>query len=191
MALKKEKKKEIVHELGKIIKDAKSFVFVNFHGLNVAGVSKVRRKLREEKLGYVVAKKTLLRRALAEHKFEGELPPLEGEVALVYLPAAPDAAQAGDEDSLAPAREIHGFSKELKDTLKIVGGIFEGKYLDAKAMLGIATIPTREVLIAQFVNLINSPIARLAIVLDQIAQKKGEAKGEAPTPAAETPPVTS
>ncbi|MDP3958217.1 MAG: 50S ribosomal protein L10 [bacterium] len=167
MALKKEKKKEIVSTLGKIIKDAKSFVFVNFHGLNVAGVSKVRRKLREENIGYMVAKKTLLKRALGEHTFEGELPPLDGEVALVY-----------GEDALAPARGIHSFSREFKDALKIVGGIFEGKYLDAKAMLGIATIPPKEVLIAQFVNLINSPIARLAVVLNQVAEKKGEATAQ-------------
>ncbi len=54
----------------------------------------------------------------------------------------------------------------------LIGGVFEGKFLDAKAMLSIATIPGREVLLAQFVNLINSPIQRLAIVLNRVAVKR-------------------
>lgn len=166
MALKKEKKIEIVDKLKKIIKSAKSMVFVNFHGLNVAGASELRKKLKTEKIGYVVSKKTLLKRALADTKFEGELPPLDGEVALAYL-SEPDG------DLLAPSREIYNFHKDHKEVIKIIGGVFEGKFIDAPAMLSIATIPGREVLIAQFVNLINSPITRLAVVLGQIAQKKG------------------
>lgn len=179
MALKKAKKIEVVVTLEKAIKGAKSFVFVNFHGLNVAGVSELRKKLRAHGIGYTVSKKTLLKRALDTAKFEGEMPVLDGEVALVY-----------GEDALAPAREVYGFHKEHRDVLKIIGGIFEGKYLDAAKMLSIATIPSREVLIAQFVNLINSPIARFAVVLNQIAEKKGTAAPvETPAPAAA--PVTS
>lgn len=161
MALTKEKKIEIVEKLKKLIKSAKSLVFVNFHGLNVADVTTLRKKLRAENIGYMVSKKTLLARAFAEEKFEGEIPALPGEIALVY-----------GNDSLAPSREIYNFHKDHKEVIKIVGGVFEGKYMDAAAMLSIATIPGREVLLAQFVNLINSPIQRFAVVLSEIVKKK-------------------
>ncbi|MEK7143380.1 MAG: 50S ribosomal protein L10 [Patescibacteria group bacterium] len=161
MAITKEKKIEIVEKLKKLINSAKSLVFVNFHGLNVADVTTLRKKLRAENIGYIVSKKTLLTRAFAEKKFEGEIPALLGEIALVY-----------GNDPLAPSREIYNFHKDHKETIKIVGGVFEGKYMDGVAMLRIATIPSREVLLAQFVNLINSPIQRFATALNQIAVKK-------------------
>lgn len=160
MAVTKQKKIETVDKLKKAIKSANSLVFVNFHGLNVAGVTKLRKALKEKSVGYTVAKKTLIKRALSEEKIEGEIPALDGEVALVY----------GKE--LTPASETYNFHKDHKDTLKIIGGVFEGKYLDQKAMLSIATIPSKEILIAQFVNLINSPIARFAVALGEIAKKK-------------------
>ena len=56
--------------------------------------------------------------------------------------------------------------------MSIIGGIFEGKFLGGPAMMEIAMIPSRETLYAQFVNLINSPIQRFAVVLDAIANSK-------------------
>jgi len=164
MAINKAKKGEIIEKLEKAVKSAKSLVFVNFHGLTVANVSALRRKLRAEKVGYTVSKKTLLRRVLDAAKYEGEMPAIEGEIALAY-----------GEDLLAPAREVWSFQKDHKETISIVGGVFDGKYMDKAAMLSIATIPSRETLIAQFVQLINSPIARFAVVVNQIAEKKGSA----------------
>lgn len=161
MALTKEKKIEVIEKLKKIVKSAKSLVFVNFHGLNVADVTSLRKVLRPLNIGYVVSKKTLLTRALSEIKMEGQLPELPGEIALAY-----------GEDMLAPSREIYNFHKDHKEKIKIVGGVFDGKYMDAVSMLSIATIPGREVLLAQFVNLINSPIQRFAVALSEIAKKK-------------------
>ena len=63
----------------------------------------------------------------------------------------------------------------LKEQIKILGGVFEGRYLNAIAMTEIATIPSKEVLIAQFVNLINSPIQRFAVALGAVAEQKGAA----------------
>lgn len=171
MALTKEKKIEIVEKLKKIVKSAKSLVFVNFHGLNVADVTVLRKKLRTLNIGYVVSKKTLLTRALSEIKAVGQAPELPGEIALAYLPAR-ERTQAGGDDLLSPSREIYNFHKEHKNTIKIIGGVFDGKYMDALAMIRIATIPGREVLLAQFVNLINSPIQRLALALNEIASSR-------------------
>lgn len=161
MALTREKKKEIIGKLEEIVSGAKSLVFVNFHKLNVTDSTKLRKTLNPKKIGYVVTKKTLLKRVLDANKIDGELPLLDGEVALVY----------GD-DSIEPSREIYTFQKDHKDKIKILGGVFEGKFMDAIAMTDIATIPSREVLLGQLVGLLASPIRGLAVVLSEIAKSK-------------------
>ena len=161
MALKKEKKIELLGKLGGIIKDAESLVLVGFDRLTVAQDTVFRRNLRNEGVGYKVAKKTLLKKALSEGGFEGELPDLPGEVAIAY-----------GKDMLAPAREVLTFQKSNKDNIKILGGTFEGRFMDEAGMMDIASIPPLQVLYGQFVNLINSPIQGLAVVLDQIAHSK-------------------
>lgn len=161
MPIKKAQKVEVVKELGEKIKKAQSAVFVNFHGLNVADTTKLRRSLREKGVSYSVAKKTLVKRALDEAKVKGDLPELPGEFAFAY----------GD-DLLTPAREVWNFQKAQKEGLEIVGGIFEGEFKNKEAMLAIASIPPQEVLYGQFVNLINSPIQRFVVALGQIAKGK-------------------
>jgi len=73
---------------------------------------------------------------------------------------------------LSPARGVFEFQKKHKDQVSIIGGVFEGKYMNQSEMTEIATIPPRQVLLGQFVNLINSPIQGLVIALDGIADKK-------------------
>lgn len=161
MAITKNKKKEIVGKLDSILKESKSFVFVNFKGLKVADVTAVRRDLSSKDVGYFVSKKTLLKRSLSAMDIEGKVPELVGEVALVH-----------GKELITPSREVLSFEKKLKGAIKILGGIFDGKYLGREDMLSIATIPSTEVLYGQFLNLINSPIQRFVVALDQIALKK-------------------
>lgn len=161
MAISKDKKHEITAHLKDALKSAKSLVFVNFHGLTVAGINEMRQALKTSEVSYYVAKKTLVKRAIEDAKFEGELPELAGELALAY----------GD-DLIAPAREIYGFQKKNPDSLKILGGVFEGKLMNQADMMEIAMIPALPVLHAKFVNIINSPIQRFVIGLGAIAAKK-------------------
>jgi len=158
--LLKSKKEDIVKDLVTSIDSSKSVVFVNFHGIKAGDETSLRRDLRYKGVNYRVSRKTLLKRAM-EGKAEGSMPELGGEVAIAYA-----------DDLIAPAREIYAFQKTHKGSLNILGGIFEGKFVDGAKMTEIAMIPSREVLYAQFVNLINSPIQRFAVVLDQIASKK-------------------
>jgi len=159
--ISKQRKIEVVNELEGSLKNANSVVFVKFDKLKVSDVNALRRGLQKENIGYKVSKKTLLERVLSGKGVEGELPNLEGQVAIAY-----------GEDLLAPAREVYSFQKGHKENISIVGGVFEGKYKNAEEMLSIATIPPLQTLRGMFVNLINSPIQRFAVVLDQIAQKK-------------------
>ena len=161
MALTKEKKQEVEKKVKEIADHSQSLVFVNFHALTVSESQELRVKLRDQGVGYYVAKKTLIKRALVDKGFEGQLPDLEGECALAY----------GD-DLIAPAREVFRFHKTNPEHLSILGGVFDGRYFNKKEMEDVATIPSREVLIGQFVNLINSPIQQLVTGLDRIAEKK-------------------
>jgi len=161
MAITKEKKKEIIAGLEKVLAKSKSVVFVQFNKLLVKDVSVIRRSLKSEDVGYVVAKKSLFKRVLNSAGIKGELPALDGELAVVY-----------GQDVIAPARSIYNFQKKLDGKVSIVGGIFDGEYKSQKDMLSIASIPTLQVLRGMFVNVINSPIQRFAIAMGQIAEKK-------------------
>lgn len=161
MAISRAKKGEIVDKLEKGIKDAKSMVFVNFKGLKVSDATAMRRALKEEGVSYQVAKKSLTKRVLSGEKFEGQEPELVGELALAW-----------SEDLIAPARGVYGFQKKFPGALTILGGVFEGKYMSKSEMEGIATIPVLPTLRGMFVNVINSPIQRFAIALNEIAQTK-------------------
>ncbi len=161
MPITLDKKKELVAGLEKSLKTAQSVVFVKFDKLTVGNVNTFRRNLQKEGVGYVVAKKTLLKRALGTHNVAGDMPEMPGQIAIAY-----------GEDLLVPAREVFAFQKGHKENVSIVGGVFEGKYMNASEMMSIATIPPLQTLRGMFVNLINSPIQRMAVVLDQIALAK-------------------
>ena len=161
MALTKQKKSEIIKKVSEVLRAAKSVVFVNFHGLGVAKSTTMRRALRDAGVGYLVAKKTLARKALTDAKVKGEMPELRGEIALAY----------GD-DLTTPAREVYKFQKEFKEAFSIVGGVFEGVFMNQTQMTEIAAIPPLQILYGQFVNLINSPLQGFVFALDAIASKK-------------------
>ena len=161
MALSKEKKSEILSGLKKVVKDSGSLVFVSFHGLPVAESSEIRKTLRSKKVGYVVAKKTLTRKALESATIAGVMPEMPGELCIIY-----------GADLLDPAHEIYEFQKKLDKKLQIVGGVFEGKFMSQSEMVSVAQIPGLQTLHAQFVNLINSPIQGLVLALNAIAESK-------------------
>lgn len=180
MAITKEKKKNIITDLEKVLTKSKSVVFVNFHKLLVKDASAMRRALKSENIGYVVAKKSLLKKVLDSAKVKGQVPTLSGELAIAFLSAdllgkasvASGASANEDGDALAPARGVYDFQKKLDGKVSILGGIFCGEYKSQSEMLGIASIPSLDVLRGMFVNVINSPVQRFAIALGQIAITK-------------------
>jgi len=161
MAITRQKKEEVVSQVSDAAKNAQSLVFVHFSQVPVQDVNEIRSTLRDQDVSYTVAKKTLIKRALAETNIEGEQPALEGEIAIAY----------GD-DLLAPAREVYAFQKKHKDNIAIVGGVYDGVYKNKEEMLEIALIPPIDTLRGQFLNVINSPVQGLAVALNAIAEKK-------------------
>ena len=160
MAITKAKKQDILRKLEEVRDTSKSIVFVSFRGLPVSNITAMRAGLREQGVGYFVAKKTLMKRAFGD-AFKGEMPALDGEIAVAY-----------SEDAIAPAQNIKTFTEKNKDNLAIVGGVFEGVFKSRAEMTEIASIPSLQVLRGMFVNVLNSPIQGLAVALNALAEKK-------------------
>lgn len=161
MAITRAKKGEVLDKLTKAFKDASSVVFVNFKGLSVGNTTQLRQELKKEGVSYTVAKKTLTKKALAEGGFEGEMPELSGELSVAY-----------GVEATAPARGVYNFQKKFPENLNILGGVFEGKFMTKDQIEGIAKIPSMQSLRGMFVNIVNSPIQRFAIALNEVAKKK-------------------
>jgi large subunit ribosomal protein L10 len=172
MAISKDTKSGIIAKLSDAFKEASSIVFVGFTKLTVAESSKMRKQLSQAGVRYFVAKKTLIRLVLNQQGYEGEVPELPGEIAIAWTKEPPvgDAAAA---DVTAPARGVYEYSKskKLKDMLAILGGVFNGAFVDAKGMTEIAMIPPMQTLRGMFVNVINSPIQGFVMALDQISKR--------------------
>ncbi len=171
MAITRQKKEEIVARVAAITKSAKTLVFANFKGLTVAQQSEMRKAFRPLGVGYMVAKKSLLNLALKAAGYKGEVPELQGEIALAYAPADLSADNTKSDELVAP-RELAVFVKKFGERLAFAGGVFGGKYVSKDEIISIAAIPGIETLRAQFVQLINSPLSRFAIVLQAKADKK-------------------
>jgi large subunit ribosomal protein L10 len=160
MAITKDKKKSILEKLDGI-KNSESVVFVNFKGLPVFETTNMRRELAKGDVAYYVAKKTLVKKAFNEAGIEGDMPQLDGELAVVY-----------GNDATGPAREVFAFQKKYDGKITILGGVFEHKFVNKSQMEEIAKIPSMHVLRGMFVNVINSPIQGFAMAIKAIADKK-------------------
>ncbi len=164
MAITRAKKESLLQGTAEALSKAVSVVFVSAKGLTVKEVNEVRGELKKAGIKYTVVKKTLLKKALTDKGYEGEMPELPGEIAYAYL--------AEGDDITAPARTLNSFVTKLKGKLGFLGGVLEGKYLSKIETVGVATIPPIPVLRGMFANIINSPIQRIAIAMSEVAKTK-------------------
>ena len=165
---KVELKQPIVDEIAALLDGAASAVAVDYRGLTVAQDTELRKQLREAGITYKVYKNTLIKRAAEGTDFAALDPNLEG----------PTAIAVSKTDATAPARVLAEFAKKANN-LEIKAGVVEGVYYDANGMQTIASIPSRDVLLGRLFGSMQSPIANLARVLNQIAEKQGGAPAEA------------
>ena len=156
-----ELKKPIIEEIQSSIKDAKSVVVVDYRGLTVEQDTRLRKTLRESNITYKVYKNTMINFAIQGTEFEGLAPYLEG----------PTAIAISTEDATAPARAICKFAKEAPK-LEVKAGIVEGTAYDAAGITQIASVPSKEELLAKLLGSMKSPISNLARVLNQIAEQQ-------------------
>jgi large subunit ribosomal protein L10 len=164
---KVELKQPIVAEIAELFNGAKSAVVVDYRGLTVEQDTILRKQLREAGVTYKVYKNTMIRFAAKGTEFEALEANLEG----------PTALAVSKEDATAPARILAQFAKTA-DKLELKGGVVEGTYYDQKGIQVIATIPSREELLGKLLGSIQSPIANLARVLNQIAEAQNGGSAE-------------
>lgn len=159
-----QEKQVIIDEIKEKLEKAQSAVVIDYMGITVAEADAMRKKLREADVDYTVYKNTLVKRAIEGTAYEGLGESLEG----------PSAFAFSYDDATAPARVLNGVIKEYKK-MEFKAGVIEGELFDAEGVKQIADIPSRDELIAKFMGSIQSPITNFARVLNQIAEKDGEA----------------
>ena len=172
---KVELKRPIVEEIAANLEGAAGVVLVDHCGLTVEQDTQLRKQMRAEGIIYKVYKNTMLNFAINGTEFEPLSQHLEG----------PSAVAISKTDATAPARILCKFAKEA-DKLEVKAGIVEGAVYDAAGIAEIAKIPSREELLSRLLGSMQSPVANLARVLNQIAEKGGADACEA-APAEEAP----
>lgn len=160
MSASLEAKKLLVEEIKDKIQRAKSLTFVDYRGLTVEEDTKMRAAFRQAGADYKVYKNRLLLRALEECGITGLESVLEGTSAVAF----------GFEDEVAPNKII---VDTIKDTQKmqIKAGVLNGKVVDVAMVETLASIPSKDVLIAKLLFLLQSPVRGLAVALNAIAEK--------------------
>ena len=132
-------------------------VVTNYLGLDVAAMNDLRRRLRAEAIEYQVVKNTLLVRAAAD---------TEADLIKEYF-KGPSAVAISYDDPVAPAKVLTQFAKE-NNKLEIKVGVLNGKVLDLNAVKELATLPSKEVMLAQFLAVLNAVPTSFVRVLAEV-----------------------
>ena len=154
-------KEEAVKNLAADLKEATLVLLVDYRGISVEDVTKLRNEIREANADYKVVKNNVIKRALNANGENGLDEILEGPTALV----------TSKEDYLAPAKAIYNYSKN-NDFYKIKGGIIEGKVMTAEEIITLAKLPSRQELLAKLAGALLGNITKLAATLDAVRVKK-------------------
>jgi large subunit ribosomal protein L10 len=163
LSLNRSEKQAVIDEVNGLAAKAQTLVMAEYRGITVADMTKLRSSARSNGVSLSVLKNTLARRAVAGSAFDVVSDQMTGP--LIY---------GFSVDAVAAAKVVADFAK-TNDKLVIRGGAFAGKALDVNGVKQLASIPSKEVLLAQLLGLMQSPISRTARVLAAVAGKKGEA----------------
>ncbi len=149
------KEKELaVQELSEKIKNNNGIILTEYHGLTVAEVSELRAKLRPHRCEYKVVKNTLTKKALKDAGLE--------EFNSYFV--GPTAIAIENGDPVSAAKVLVDFSKDHAK-LKLKAGFLGKKVLSVEEVKSLASLPSREVLIAKALGAMQSPITGLVNVL--------------------------
>ena len=146
-----------VAEIQEKIEKSQSIMFLDYRGLNVTEVTELRNKMREAGVEYKVIKNTMVRRAAEKAGIEGLDAILEGPTAVAF----------GYNDPVAPAKILVDFVAETKKT-QIKGGVLAGKSMDVAEIKYLASLPSKEELLAKMLGSLNAPITGLVMALNGI-----------------------
>ncbi|GKU27840.1 50S ribosomal protein L10 [Clostridium folliculivorans] len=157
----RELKEAKVAEIKEKLEKAQSVILSDYQGLTVEEDTELRKALREAGVEYKVYKNSMVTLAAKELGHEGIVQYLEGPVSIAF----------GYEDVTAPARILADFAKTHKK-LELKAGIVDGEIFDQDKVNQLASIPSKEVLIAKLLGSFKAPISNLAYLLSAIKDKK-------------------
>lgn len=169
-------KKSAVQELEKEARESKGLIVTSFKGLKTVEFNEIRQKLRPLQSEYRVVKNSLTRIALKN----------AGMTELAETLQGPSAVVIERGDAIGAIKAVFDFVK-THESVKVNGGYFDGKYVTAAQLKAIASLPSREALLAHLlgalqapavnlVSVLQAPLRDLVGVLDQIAKKSPEQK---------------
>ena len=194
----RQKKEAIVAEITEKVTKSKAMVFTNYAGLTHQQLETFKREIRSSEAEFAVAKNTLLKRALGD-QIAGQEDKFQQSTGTLFMYG----------DVVTPLKALAKMMKELEKP-EVKFGLLDGKVITDKDVVKLATLPSREVLIAQMLGMMNAPIQGLhralswnlqkfVMTLDAVAKKKesmpaatpasATPAAENPTPAVETAPV--
>jgi large subunit ribosomal protein L10 len=161
LSLNRSEKEAVISDVTGLAAKAQTLVIAEYRGITVADMTKLRNNARSNGVSLSVLKNTLARRAVAGSGFEVVADQMTGP--LIY---------GFSVDAVAAAKVVAEFAK-TNDKLVIRAGAYGGKALDVNGVKQLASIPSKEVLLAQLLGLMQSPVSRTARVLSALAEKKG------------------
>jgi large subunit ribosomal protein L10 len=150
-----EEKKLLVETLAAKIQEAKTIVLADYRGLTVEQDTQMREAFRKEGIEYKVYKNTLTKLAAKKNNITGLDVFLEGPTAIAF----------SNTDPVAPAKLLAEFAKKF-NKLELKAGVVEGKVIDEKGVKELASLPSREELVAKMLGSLNAPISGFVNVLN-------------------------
>ena len=156
-----EQKETLVNELSEEMKNCASTVVVEYRGLSVAKISELRKQLRKEDATLRIYKNSIISRAADKSGYSE----LESEL------TGPNAVVLSKTDSTSAARILTKYARRNEE-LVVKGGIVEGRYVDAKGMKVVATLPNKEGMLSMLLSCLQAPIRSFACAVKAIADKE-------------------
>ena len=153
--MKRTEKEQLVAELKDKIKGAPALYYTDFTGLNVKRMTELRRRMRKANVEYVVIKNTLALRAVNESGLVGER--LRGPTGLVVA-----------RDAVAAAKLLQDFAKENDQKPAVKGGMLDGRAIAVEQVKKLASMPSREQMLAELGAGLQSPMAAFAGALNGV-----------------------
>lgn len=166
-----------IEETKKILADYTDFIFVDYRGLTVEQITKLRDGLREKGAQLKVFKNTYARIAFQDMKIEGVADYMAGPTAIAML----------KEEANEAAKVMFDFTKDAP-ALKVKGAWVANEVFDAEKIEAYSKLPGKKALIAMLMSAINGPARKLAGTLQALVEKK-QSEGDAPAPAADAAPA--
>ena len=153
MAKTKQQKELALTDLGARMKGAKGMVFADIQKLKIKDTDELRAACRDANIGFVVSKKTILRKALKDIGLDVDTKSFAGGVSALF-----------GADEVAPAQVIANFAK-TRDAVKIFGGVLEGAFIDSAKVKQLSALPSKHQLLGQLVGTLNAPVSGFVNVL--------------------------